>query len=426
MTSTSIPIQDERRERMLDKLQEEEGAKTEGVRALLDLALNAHEAGLVSGDQTTIEALHELVQVESAIPSVSDGQLTADTVTNQLAELSLGHNHAVSPTARDDWDDLLANTHRERLPVLEAWLNHRSQVEGWELIDDKATLVSLITSPDTFGASKTTAENYIEKLADAGVIHLHPKCDPRIWNKDFRTKIRLQLAGEHDAFSSLDQLSHVKQKAYGVPITDVFEPISTFREFQGENIAEVYLDDAKHREVLWNLISKIATTIARFDLSKTASPGRRPTGAIVGAILEEGDHAKAWHYLLRRILSVSNDDGIWESSEYEMLSELDGKAMAASGPSSDEFGMFAVLRAEIDRKFEFAEVSGQQSSNNSDMSRQDAVQWLQIEDEQITDEVVDQAYHGRVKEEHPDISDHENAEERFKAILDARQLLQSD
>lgn len=418
MYNGSVRISDQDRLNTLERLATEEGQKTEVFRGLLDIAAEAQTNGIVADDQTTIDAIRNKIANEGESPEKTN--LTNTSKLNQFSELDLGHKESIDPYARSDWDDVLKQTHNERLPVVEGWLRYfREEQNRVAMSQDE--LEQLLTSHDTLNASGTTARNYISKMVSAGVIRAHPGNDPNIWTREYRTEIRLRLAGRWDTCSTLDELSEVRQKVYGVPMKEVLKPESTYSALVGRSNPDYLLSDDEYRNELWTVLSAAMNSIACLDNRQTAAPGQWPDGMIRGK-LKEGDHARAWAFVVSRILSVSKRYGVWSSPEVDQLKTLRDRALRSKGEETDEYDDFLRLWKGFDVEFEES-TGNSETYEDRDMSVSKAVDWLHLDSANVDNETIVEAYRERIGEEHPDVSDRENAEERFKAIRDAKAVL---
>lgn len=412
--SSSVRLRSEDRIDTLDDLASEEDSKADVFRRLLDVAATVRSSNLAKDGETTCEAALRILEnadEQSDNGRHNDADTALPTDLRNFNNLSYGHGLSLSQDEADWSDtDVVKATHSARLPVLEGILNDWRDRNDNPVRITREELESLIR--DCFDVSGNTVRNYVEKLIEHNILYAHPREDPRIWSERQRTEYRLRVAGDWEITNSLEELPDWKQDLFrDSAARELWRPRDAYRAFASKRQRSFYFDGSTYKQEVWAAIAPGLEKMATMDKDKRGKSG-----------LREGDYARAWFYLLRRVINITERDNLWTSAEATELNRMVNRAFGSDSEDSEQYDEFM---AHFDRfKAEFDADWTPDSTSIDEMSEGEARDILGIGADASEDDVL-AAYRTQIKDVHPDHNDDDDAGEQFRNLRAAKELLVS-
>ena len=435
----NLSEQDRRDE--LNRLANECGSKSAAMRELLDAASAWRDSDIVADDETVPEAMQRVLESDtgivtcdaesSAVPDVQDvpederdvyENLPAEVHNAEWAELGFTHDVPIPMDAVHD----VKQSQTERLPALRGHLNYMATVDK-KIEYDREELARVMHA--MFSASDRSVTNYLKRAGEEGVLYPMPSNDPDVWGRNAKQEWRASVAASAAELNlEPDSISEIPSKkvrnTYGDASTrDLLKPRNFYNWFQGNEKGvhawpDYMLTAEQYREQVWEFINSVTRELVEMDSSVTRLDENGPR-------FQSGDYSRAWAELLRRIINSQTFANAFSDEEQETALEAVNYAWVASMNSGDEKTEAQALMVE-----KLVEMESLLSENRSvdasevdaDMSPQEASGVLDVAVGASEDSVMD-AFRRKALEEHPDVSDRDDAEARIKAVKEAKKVL---
>lgn len=289
---------------------------TKELKTTVDDDLYSEVAALAdSMDESKAEIQRRALRayIEDGASEPTDSPTTFDSKLDDIRDHDLEDGPHDIALARDpdvDWTskDVVSRTYRERLPVLNAWLND----EAKRRVDDE-TLDEMLTDEEVgFGLVRQTGYSDRERLQEYGIAFPSPAVDPA-WDRGdllrrcHEIKVRETKSGDiHQKPSSLEELLVHKVEEGGETV-----PVWCFEE-------EWFLDKRQYEATLRRFLTRLQKVIEGTDIDSGVNKMYRVVLADYMKYLEEIDRCQDERDRVRDWLDDFSKESVRESVEEEL------------------------------------------------------------------------------------------------------------